>query len=50
MIEKSPENDLKLDMLFGALLVCLPRYAASLDAVEAHAASVIRAFFPPGSC
>ena len=49
-IEKDPMNDLKLDMLFGALLVCLPRYAASREAVEACAASVIRSFFPAGSC
>ena len=48
-IEKTPENDLKLDMLFGALLVCLPRYAASREAVAACAASVIRSFFPAGS-
>ncbi len=49
-LEKTPDNDLKLDMLFGALLVCLPRYAASREAVEACAASVIRSFFPAGSC
>ena len=49
-IDRNQENDLKLDMLFGALLVCLPRYDASRDAVVANAASVIRAFFPAGSC
>ena len=48
-IEKSRVNDVKLDMLFGALLVCLPRYDASRDVVETYAASVIRTFFPAGS-
>ena len=45
-IEKAPENDVKLDMLFGALLVCLPRYAAFREDLETYAASVIRALFP----
>lgn len=49
-ITKDPENDLKLDMLFGALLVCLPRYAEMRDEVETYGASVIRSFFPAGSC
>ena len=49
-IERNLENDIKLDMLFGALLVCLPRYDASRDEVETCAASVIRTFFPAGSC
>ena len=49
-LERNRENDVKLDMLFGALLVCLPRYASLGDEVEAYAASVIRAFFPAGSC
>ena len=48
-IEKNREIDIKLDMLFGALLVCLPRYDASRDMVETYAAAVIRSFFPPGS-
>ena len=44
------ENDIKLDMLFGALLVCLPRYEVSRDVIEARAAELIRVFFPAGSC
>ena len=47
-LEKNRANDIKLDMLFGALLVCLPRYDASLDVVEAQAAGLIRLFFPAG--
>ena len=49
-LERNRENDLRLDMLFGALLVCLPRYDTSRDAIEACAASMIRALFPAGSC
>lgn len=49
-LEKNRENDIKLDMLFGALLVCLPRYDAARDVVEERAAELIRVFFPAGSC
>ena len=48
-IEKSRENDLKLDMFFGALLVCLPRYTDHLEEVEADLVSMARAFFPERS-
>ena len=45
-LEKNRENDIKLDMLFGALLVCMPRYRDCLEELEAHAVTVIRSYFP----
>ena len=45
-LKKTRINDIKLDMLFGALLVCMPKYYAYRDEVEAEAVSVVRCFFP----
>ena len=46
-IEKSVENDMKLDMIFGALFFSMPRYHAEHKAeVSARAVSLIRFLFP----
>ena len=49
-IERSAENDIKLDSIFGSLLICVPNYDGCREEVNAVAATMIRALFPPGSC
>ena len=46
-IERSVENDMKLDAVFGALLSYMPKYYAShWEAANALTVSLIRLFFP----
>lgn len=46
-IAQSIENDMKLDVVFGALLSCMPKYYAEhKDEANALTVSLIRLFFP----
>ena len=47
-IERSTANDVKLDMIFGSLLICLPNYDGRQEEVNAVAATMIRSLFPEG--
>ena len=49
-IERSAENDIKLDSIFGSLLICVPNYDGCREEVNVVAATMIRALFPPRSC
>ena len=45
-IERSPTNDIKLDIIFGSLLICVPNYDGCREEVNAVAATMIRSLFP----
>ena len=45
-IERSTTNDVKLDMIFGSLLICVPNYDGCREEVNAVAATMIRSLFP----
>ena len=49
LIEPSPTNDVKLDVIFGSLLICIPNYDGCHDEVNAVAATMIRSLFPEGT-
>ncbi|MBR3640951.1 MAG: TetR/AcrR family transcriptional regulator [Oscillibacter sp.] len=49
-IKESPENDIKLEIIFGTLLSCTPRYHEHGDVLAAQIVAVIRFLFPEGSC
>ena len=48
-IERSPVNDIKLDIIFGSLLICVPNYDGRREEVNAVAAKMIRSLFPEGT-
>ncbi|MBO4872803.1 MAG: TetR/AcrR family transcriptional regulator [Lachnospiraceae bacterium] len=41
-LEKTTENDIRLDTIFGSLLVCMPNYREHQDVVNKVAAPMIR--------
>ena len=45
-IERSPQNDIKLDIIFGSLLICVPKYDGRQKEVNAAAEAMIRSLFP----
>lgn len=45
-IERSAKNDIKLDAVFGTLLICVPNYDGQRNEVNAVAAAMIRSLFP----
>ncbi len=49
-IAKSTENDIRLDLIFTALLVCMPRYYEHRGEVNAQVAAMLRRFFPQVVC
>ena len=49
LMDRSEKNDIKLDMVFGSILICVPNYDGCREEVNAVAAAMIRSLFPEGS-
>ena len=49
LIEQSAKNDIRLDIVFGSILICVPNYDGCLEEVNAVAAEMIRNLFPEGA-
>ena len=49
LVDRSEKNDIKLDMVFGSILICVPNYDGCREEVNAVAAAMIRSLFPDGS-
>lgn len=48
-IERSPVNDIKLDIVFGAIFICVPNYEGHREEVNEVTAATIRSLFPGGT-
>ena len=49
LIERSVTNDVKLDIIFGSILICVPNYDRCRKEVNAVAATMIRGLLPEGT-
>ena len=49
LIGRSVTNDIKLDIIIGSLLICVPNYEGCREEVNAVSATVIRSLFPEGT-
>ena len=46
LLERSVENDIRLDFVFGSILICVPNHDGNREEVNAATAAMIRSMFP----
>ena len=49
LMDRSKNNDIKLDMVFGSILICVPNYDGFSEEVNAVAVAMIRSLYPEAS-